>query len=69
MAMPHITGDRLARKIKKIRPDMPVILCTGFSEKINVGRASALNIDGFLMKPFSQVQLANTVRSVLDLRL
>jgi DNA-binding NarL/FixJ family response regulator len=48
---------------------MPVILCTGFSEKINVGRASALNIDGFLMKPFSQVQLANTVRSVLDLRL
>ncbi len=68
MTMPYMTGDRLAREIKEIRPDMPVILCTGFSEKVDNGRASELHIDGFLMKPVDQAQLANTVRSVLDSR-
>ncbi len=68
MTMPHITGDRLSREIKKLVPDMPVVLCTGFSEKVDDSRASALHIDGFLMKPVNQAQLANIVRSVLDSR-
>jgi len=68
MTMPDMTGDRLAHEIKEIIPDMPVILCTGFSEKVNGGRASALHIDDFLMKPVDQTQLAKIVRSVLDSR-
>jgi len=58
----------VTREIREIRPDIPVILCTGFSEKIDSGRASELQIDEFLMKPVNQAQLANIVRSVLDSR-
>ncbi|MDY6822195.1 MAG: PAS domain S-box protein [Thermodesulfobacteriota bacterium] len=65
MAMPNMTGDRLAMGVKAIRSHVPLILCTGFSEKIN-GNSENLNIDGFLMKPFDKVKIAQTVRKVLD---
>ena len=65
MAMPNMTGDTLAEKIKAIRSDVPVILCTGFSEKIN-GKSESLNIDGFLMKPVDKMKMAKTIRKVLD---
>ncbi|MFO7728809.1 MAG: response regulator, partial [Desulfonatronovibrio sp.] len=65
MTMPQMTGDKLARAIKEIRPDIPVILCTGFSERIE-GREEELAIDGILMKPTAKQQMAETVREVLD---
>lgn len=65
MTMPRMTGDILARKIKAIRPEVPVILCTGFSEKIK-GHGENLDIEGFLMKPVNQEKLARLVRKVLD---
>ncbi|MCF8096141.1 MAG: PAS domain S-box protein [Desulfobacteraceae bacterium] len=65
MTMPNMTGDILAREIKSIRPDIPVILCTGFSESIN-GDGGNSDIDAFLMKPVTRAKMANTVRSVLD---
>ena len=65
VTMPYMTGDRLAQEIKSIRSDVPVILCTGFSEKIN-GHCENLDIDGFLMKPVDQTKMAKTVRQVLD---
>ena len=68
MTMPHMTGEGLIREIRKIAPAMPMILCTGFSEKVNGDRASALHVDGFLMKPVNQAQLATMVRSILDSR-
>ena len=66
MAMPHMTGDRLAREIIAIRPDIPIIICTGFSERIDQQRAQAIGIKGFLMKPVVKSELARMVRKVLD---
>ncbi len=66
MTMPEMTGDRLAADLKKIRPDIKVILCTGFSEKMSPERARALGIEGFLMKPVVRAELVGMVRRVLD---
>ncbi|MCB2182701.1 MAG: PAS domain S-box protein [Desulfobulbaceae bacterium] len=66
MAMPNMSGKELAKKILEIRPDMKIILCTGFSETINREKATQLGITEFVLKPISYNQLAKTVRSVLD---
>ncbi|MEE8430934.1 MAG: PAS domain S-box protein [Candidatus Desulfatibia sp.] len=66
MTMPQITGDKLIKEILKIRPDLPVILCTGFSEKIDEKKAKALGASQYIEKPFDQYTLAITVRKVLD---
>ena len=66
MTMPKITGDQLARKIMDIKPDIPVILCTGFNEAISEEKALAMGVDKFVMKPIVKDELANTIRSVLD---
>lgn len=63
--MPHMTGAELAETILKSRPDMPVILCTGFSEGLNEGQFLALGIKAFLWKPFSSREIAQTIRRVL----
>lgn len=66
MTMPEMTGDRLAGEIMSIRPDMPVIICTGFSERINEQRAEQIGVQGFLMKPVTKSDMAFMVRNVLD---
>lgn len=66
MIMPHMTGDRLAREILRIRPDIPVIICTGFSERINEHMAKRMGIRGFLMKPVVKSEMLSMVRQVLD---
>ncbi len=68
MTMPHMTGDKLAGKIKAIRSDIPVIICSGFSGSSSESRAIELGVDCFLQKPMSKSQLTKTVRSVLDRR-
>ncbi|MFO7860514.1 MAG: PAS domain S-box protein [Desulfosalsimonas sp.] len=64
--MPNMTGDRLAREVKQIRPGLPVVLSTGFSEKVNKNNKEDLGVDGFLMKPVTKTDLAEMVRKVLD---
>jgi CheY-like chemotaxis protein/anti-sigma regulatory factor (Ser/Thr protein kinase) len=64
--MPRMTGDLLARKAMDIRPGMPVILCTGFSEKITKETAKKSGIRAFIMKPFRRSEIAATIREVLD---
>ncbi|MEJ2588074.1 MAG: response regulator [Deltaproteobacteria bacterium] len=64
--MPDITGDRLAQELLKIRPDIPIILCTGYSSHMNEKAAREMGIKGFAMKPLSREELAKTVRRVLD---
>ncbi|MCX5805724.1 MAG: response regulator [Proteobacteria bacterium] len=64
--MPHITGIDLAKELISIRPDIPIILCTGFSEKVNADSSKALGIRGFLMKPFTIQEIAKIIRSVLN---
>ncbi len=66
MTMPNLTGDMLAMEILKIRPQMPVIICTGFSEKIDARKARQFGIKGFLMKPVALHELAEMVRKLLD---
>jgi len=66
MSMPHMTGDVLAREMLSMRPDLPIIICTGFSERINEDLAREMGIRGFLMKPITISALAHEVRRVLD---
>ena len=66
MTMPNITGVDLSKKVMKIRPDIPIILFTGFSELIDEKRAKEIGIRAFLMKPVIIQEIANTIREVLD---
>jgi signal transduction histidine kinase/ActR/RegA family two-component response regulator len=66
MTMPKMTGDQLAKRMMDIKPQIPVILCTGFNEAITEEKALAMGIDKFVMKPIVKDDLANTIRTVLD---
>jgi PAS domain S-box-containing protein len=68
MTMPIMTGDRMAVEMMSIRPDIPVIICTGFNELLTKERAQALGIRALLMKPFLKNEAAQLVREVLDQR-
>ena len=62
LTMPNMTGEKLAGEILRIRPDLPIILCTGFSEHVTEGKAKALGIREFLMKPLTLKDLARALR-------
>jgi PAS domain S-box-containing protein len=64
--MPNMTGEQLARELISIRPEMPIILCTGFSDENDERRARDLGVKGFLKKPVATGDLAEMVRKVLD---
>jgi len=66
MTMPNMTGEKLARQMLAIRPDIPIIICTGFSERIDAQRAAESGIKGFLMKPVVRSEMAKMVRQLLD---
>ncbi len=66
MTMPTMTGYKLAIELGKILPNIPTILCTGYSEIMTKEKAASLGINEFLMKPISMVDLSITIRSVLD---
>ena len=68
MTMPNMTGVKLAAELKKIRPAIPVILCTGFSYQVNEEKSKALGIDGFVLKPVIMKEIAATIRMILDSR-
>ncbi|HVO67931.1 MAG TPA: PAS domain S-box protein [Syntrophales bacterium] len=66
MTMPNMTGIELAREIMRIRPGVPVVLCTGFSEVITPEKAKAMGIKEFIMKPIIQPQISTAIRRALD---
>jgi PAS domain S-box-containing protein len=66
MTMPQMTGLQLTKRIKAVNPKMPVVLCTGFSAYITPENAEAMDIQGYLMKPIVKLDMAKTVRQVLD---
>ncbi len=66
MQMPNMSGDKLASELTKIRPDIPVLLCTGFSETMSEVKAASLGINGFLLKPIVMKDLSHKIREVLD---
>ncbi len=63
--MPHMTGEMLVKELQRIRPDIPIILCTGFSHVMHAEKAQALGIEAFLMKPVIARDLAVTIQQVL----
>ena len=64
--MPKMTGEKLSEYVLGIRPDMPIILCTGFSELIDGDRAKTMGISEFVMKPFMVKEIAEIIRRVLE---
>ncbi|MBU0755722.1 MAG: PAS domain S-box protein [Planctomycetes bacterium] len=65
LTMPTMTGDKLAEELLRIRPDLPVILCTGYSEWISGERIKELGIGKLLIKPVGIHTLAESVSSLL----
>lgn len=66
MTMPNMTGDELAVEFLKIRADIPVILCTGYSKKISEEASAEIGIRAFANKPLVVSDLSKTIRKVLD---
>jgi CheY-like chemotaxis protein len=66
MNMPDLSGDRLASAIKSIRPDIGVILCSGYNRRLAELGPEGLGVDAAIIKPVSQSDLARVVRKVLD---
>jgi PAS domain S-box-containing protein len=66
MTMPNITGEKLAIELMNIRPDIPVILSSGFNYNIDEKKAMALGIRAFISKPVLKQEMAKTIRNVLD---
>jgi len=64
--MPNKTGVQLARDLMRIRPDIPIILCTGFSEVISEKEAKDRGLRGYIMKPVVKSEIAKAIRMVLD---
>ncbi|MBW2622685.1 MAG: response regulator, partial [Deltaproteobacteria bacterium] len=65
MTMPHLTGEKLAKELRMIRPGIPIILCTGFSEMITEEKAKDVGINGFIQKPIGLSEIAQAIRNAL----
>ena len=66
MTMPNMTGDILAKKMLDIRPNLPIIICTGYSERITEDKVKIMGIKGLIMKPMVMKDVARMIREVLD---
>ncbi|MBC2715485.1 MAG: PAS domain S-box protein [Desulfobacteraceae bacterium] len=66
MTMPELTGDKLSQQILELRPDIPIIICTGHSEHITEKRSREMGIKAFVVKPYLIHDLAKIVRQVMD---
>lgn len=66
MTMPNMTGDRLAKELMQIRADIPIVLCTGYSECISKESAKKTGIKEFIMKPLAMKELADAIRNTID---
>lgn len=64
--MPYITGDKLAKEILSIRSNLPIIICTGYSNLVSANKAKLLGIKKFITKPLAMQELAVAIREVLD---
>jgi len=66
MTMPNMTGDQLAKEMKKLRPDIPIIICTGYNESISKAKSHFDGIQDFIMKPVNMKKLSSSIRNILD---
>ncbi len=68
LTMPGMKGDQLAGRIKAIRPDIPVLLCTGFSDRLASSGTESATIDGVMIKPLKISELSRQIRHLLENR-
>ena len=61
-----MAGEKLAKELMQARSDIPVILCTGFSSRINENKALSIGIRAFISKPILKQEIAETIRKVFD---
>ena len=66
MTMPQMTGVELFEKLMDIRPDIPIIICTGYSSLVDEDKAKELGLAAYVMKPINIREIAQTIRKVLD---
>ncbi|WP_448873942.1 Cache 3/Cache 2 fusion domain-containing protein [Desulfobulbus propionicus] len=66
MTMPNMTGDQLATELLALRPDMPIIICSGFSERVSREQAKGIGVKYFLRKPITLLEISHKVRAALD---
>lgn len=66
LMMPGMRGDELAQRMLTVRPDIPIIMCTGYGENITAEKTEAIGIRAFALKPLSMDELARLIRTVLD---
>ena len=66
MTMPNLTGDKLAIEMLKIRPEIPIILCSGFGDWPSEDKAKRIGIREFTMKPIMMREIAQKIRRALD---
>ena len=66
MTMPNMKGDKLASELIRIRPDIPVIICSGYSAEINPQQAAAMGIRAFVTKPVLKKDIAEAIRKIFD---
>ena len=64
--MPEITGDILAVEVRKLRDDIPIVLCTGHSRRLTPDQAKNIGIDHYVMKPLLADELGNVVGNALE---
>ncbi|MFH2064905.1 MAG: PAS domain S-box protein [Pseudomonadota bacterium] len=64
--MPNMTGIELSKELHAVRPDLPIIVCSGFSELISAEIASEMGIQAYIMKPFIRQEMADAIRKVLS---
>jgi len=65
MVMPQMTGSQFSKKLKEIKPDIPIILCTGYSSLVDEDRARQIGLTAYLIKPISMTELAETVSKII----
>jgi two-component system cell cycle sensor histidine kinase/response regulator CckA len=68
MTMPNMTGIELAKKLLQLKPDIPIIICTGFSETSTAENVKSIGVKDLIMKPFVRRQIAESIRRTLDKR-
>jgi DNA-binding NarL/FixJ family response regulator len=66
--MPELTGVNLAKALLEVRPDLPIVLCTGFSDQVNEEMLQSFGIRGLLLKPITIHELAYSVRMAIELK-
>ena len=65
-SMPGMTGIQLAEEVRRIRPDLPIVLCSDYSESLASDASDLSGVSAFLEKPINQLTLAQTLRRALD---